>query len=91
MANCQWINNKSVDFYNTEQCTYMREGEGSILGTSKLTKLLKIDIFVSLCDNSAHKRAGKQKYKWIVKIYKLCGERIKLVKNFQNREGQSNI
>ena len=39
----------------------MREGEGSILGASELKKTLKIDICVSLCDNSAHKRAGKQK------------------------------
>ena len=38
----------------------MREGEGSILGTSELKKLLKIDIFVSLCDNSAHKRAFQE-------------------------------
>ena len=40
-----------------------RERE-SILGTSELKKLLKIDIFVSLCE-----RAGKQKILWIVKNY----------------------
>ena len=39
----------------------MREGGGSIIGTSELKKSLKIDIFVSLCDNSAYERAGKQK------------------------------
>ena len=39
----------------------MREGQGSILGKFELKKSLKIDIFVSLSDNSAHKRAGKQK------------------------------
>ena len=61
LSNCQWINNKSVDFYKMEHCPYMREGKGSILGTSELTKLLKINIFVSLCDNSSHKRTGKQK------------------------------
>ena len=61
LANCQWINRKSVDFYKIEYCRYMREGEGSILGTSELTKLLTIDIFVSFCDNSAHKRTNKQK------------------------------
>ena len=49
----------------------MREGEGSILGTFALSKLLKIDIFVSFCNNSAHKRAGKQKLCWIVKNYML--------------------
>ena len=49
----------------------MREGEGSILGTSELKKLLKIGIFVSLCHNSAHKRAGKQKILRIVKSYML--------------------
>ena len=49
----------------------MREGEESILGTSKLKKLLRTDIFVSLCDNSAHKRAGKHKIWWIVKNYML--------------------
>ena len=61
LTNCQWINNKSVDFYKIEHCFYMREGEGSILGTSEFKKLLKSTFFVSLCDNSAHKRAGKQK------------------------------
>ena len=61
LANCQWINNKSVDFYKIEHCPYIREGELSILGTFDLKKSLKIDIFVSLCDNSAQKRAGKQK------------------------------
>ena len=38
-----------------------REGEESILGTFEFKKSLEIDIFVSLCGNSAHKRAGKQK------------------------------
>ena len=37
----------------------MGEGEGSILGTFELKKLVKIDISVSLYDNSAHKRTGK--------------------------------
>ena len=49
----------------------MKEGEESILETSELKKLLKNDIFVSLCDNSAHKRAGTQKIWWIVKNYVL--------------------
>ena len=49
----------------------MRKGEGSLLGTFELKKLLKIDIFVSLCDSSVHKRAGKQKIYWIVKNYML--------------------
>ena len=39
----------------------MREGEASILGTLKLKKSLKINIFVSLCDNSALKRDNKLK------------------------------
>ena len=30
VANCQWINNKSVYFYKIEHCPYMREGDGSI-------------------------------------------------------------
>ena len=46
----------------------MREGEGSILGTFELKKSLKIDIFLSLCDNSAHKRAGKQKISRLLRI-----------------------
>ena len=74
MANCQWINKRSVDLYKIEHCPYIREGDGSISGTSELKKLLKIDIFVSLCDNSAHKRAGKQKIKWIVKNYMVSVE-----------------
>ena len=57
----------------------MREGDGSILGTIGLKKLLEIDIFISLCDNSAQKRSGK------------CGNLIKLVNFFQNQEGQSNL
>ena len=32
---------KSVDFNKLEHCPYMWEGEGSILGTSELKKLLK--------------------------------------------------
>ena len=57
----------------------MREGEESISGTFELKKSLKIsfDIFVSFSDNSAHKRAGKQKLYWIVKNYTLsykCGK-----------------
>ena len=71
MANCQWTNDKFVNFYKTEHFSCMREGEGSILGTSELKKSLKIDIFVSVRDNSAHKRAGKQKNYWIVKNYML--------------------
>ena len=39
----------------------MREGEGSTLGTSKSKKSLKIDIFVSLSDNSAQEKAGTEK------------------------------
>ena len=39
----------------------MREEEGSILGITELKKMLKTDIFVSLCDNSLDQRAGKQK------------------------------
>ena len=41
----------------------------SILGTSELKKLLKIHIFVSLCDNSAPRRPSKQKIYWIVTNY----------------------
>ena len=35
LANCQLINNKSVDFYKIEHCPCMMKGEGSILGTSE--------------------------------------------------------
>ena len=71
LANCQWINKKYVDFYKIEYCPYIREGEGRILGTFELKKSLKIDIFVSLCDYSANKRAGKRKILWIVENYTL--------------------
>ena len=67
-GDCQLINRKSADCYKIEQCPYMREGEGSILGTHELQKLLKIDIFVSFCDDSAHKRAGKQKFSGLLRI-----------------------
>ena len=49
----------------------MREGEGSILGTFRLKKLLKIDIFISLCDNSVHNRAMNLKIWEILKNYML--------------------
>ena len=49
----------------------MREGYGSILGTFGLKKILKIDIFISLCDNSAQNRAGKPKIEEIFKNYVL--------------------
>ena len=55
----------------------MREGEKSILGTFELKKSLKIDIFISLCDNSAHKIAGKQNIWWIVKNYMSSVEKEK--------------
>ena len=66
---------------------------GSILGTFELKKSLKINTFVSLCDNSAQKRAGKLKIYRILKNYMLsaCGNRIKFVNFFQNREGQGNV
>ena len=63
------IVNGLINFYKIEHCLYMREREGSILGTYELTKLLKIDIFISLCDNSAHKRVGRQKIWWIINNY----------------------
>ena len=66
----------------------MREGEGSISGTLELKESQKIYIFVSLCDNSARKRAGEQKIYCIVKNYmSKCGNTIKNVNFFQNREG----
>ena len=37
-------------FHKIENCSYMREGEGSILGTFRFKKMLKIDIFISFCD-----------------------------------------
>ena len=64
----------------------MREGEGSILGTSEFKKSLKIDIFVSLCDNSAHKRAGKKRIQWIVKICQVW-EQNKICNIFPNKGG----
>ena len=60
--------NKSVDFNKVEHCPYLRQGEGSILGTSELTKLLKINIFVSLCNNSAHKKLVSRKFSGLLRI-----------------------
>ena len=42
-ANCPLVNNGFADFNKIENCPYMREGEGSILGTLRLKKLLKIN------------------------------------------------
>ena len=49
------------NFYKIEHYPYMREERGSILEAFDLKKFLKIDIFASLCDNSTHKQAGKQR------------------------------
>ena len=43
----------------------------SILGTIKLKKMLKIDIFISLCDNSAHNRDIKLNIEETLKNYML--------------------
>ena len=58
-----------MDFNKIEHRLYMREGEGSIIGTFRLKKMLKIDIFISLCDNSSHNKAIKLKYWEILKNY----------------------
>ena len=71
LVNCQWINTKSIGASKLEHCPNLREGEGSITGTfglKKSLKSLKIDIFVSVCDNSGHKRDGKQKYSGLLRI-----------------------
>ena len=46
----------------------MREGEGSILGTSELKKSLKIDIFVSVRDNSDIKELVSRKFSGLLRI-----------------------
>ena len=71
MANCQWINNKYVDLYKLDHCPYMRDGEGSTLGTSELKKIAKNRHFRVLCDDASCKMAGKQKILWIVENYML--------------------
>ena len=66
----------------------MREGEGSISGTSELTKSLKVDVFVSLCDNSAHKRAGKdRKFSELLTIIWQVWGKNKICKSFSKQGG----
>ena len=67
MPNCQWINSKSVDFYKIEHFPYMKEGEGFILGTSELEKLLNIDFFVSLCTQHI-KELVSRKFSGLIRI-----------------------
>ena len=57
----QRINNRCADFNKIKNCSYMREGERSILRTFTLEKLLKMDMFISLCYNPAHNGATKLK------------------------------
>ena len=59
LVHCQWINEEYADFNKIENCSYVREGERSILGLYGLEKILKIHIVISLCDNPAHNRADK--------------------------------
>ena len=42
----KWIKNGFLHFNKTENCPYMRKGEGSILGTFESKKVLKIHIFI---------------------------------------------
>ena len=70
--------------------TRIYEIRASILGTFELKKLPKIGIFISLCDNSAHKRADN--LVGLLTIVCKCGNRIKFVIFFRTgREGQSNV
>ena len=80
LANYQWINDKSVDFYKIEHCPYMREGEGSILETSELKKSLKIDIFFI----TQHiKELVSRKFSG---LYIKCGNRIKFFSKQRGKE-----
>ena len=66
----------------------MREGEGSTLGTSELKKLLKIDIFVSLCDNSAHmKELVSRKFSGLLRIIYQVWRDNKICKFFSKQRG----
>ena len=60
IENCPYMSNRFADFNNIENCPCMREGDGSVLGNTKLNNA-KIDIFIFLCDNLAHNRAIKLK------------------------------
>ena len=86
----EFINN-SVDFYEIEHCLYTREGDGSILKTSELKKLLKIDIFVSLCNNSHIKELLSRKFSGLLRIKCQVWAKNEICNIFQNREGQSNV
>ena len=66
---------------------------GSTSGTSELKKSLKIDIFVFLCDNSAHKTLKElvcRKFDRLLRTVccSRCGNRIKFV-NFFSKQGGS--
>ena len=91
MADCQWINSKFVDFYKIKHCPVMREGEGSILGTFELKKLLKLTFSFLFVITQHIKELVSRKFSGLLRIK--CGERIKRVKCFQNGGGggHSNI
>ena len=69
----------------------MRDGEGYILGTFELKKSLKIDIIISLCDYSAHKKVVSRKFSGLLKIICEMWEQMKFANFLKNREGQSDV
>ena len=64
MANFQWINNKSVDFYKTEHCPYMRDGEGSILETFELKSTFSFLFLIT----QHIKELASRKFKGLLRI-----------------------
>ena len=66
------VNGLSTNLYNSTKLnivTIRGNARGFILGTSDFKKLLKIDIFVSLYDNSAHNtELVSRKFSGLLKI-----------------------
>ena len=59
-----------MDFNKTENFPILG-GRGVYFGDNWIKKLPKIDVFISLCNNSEHKIAGKLKIQRILKNYML--------------------
>ena len=69
----------------------MREGGVYFRDMYIEKKMLKIDTFISLCDNSAHNKAIQLKFKRFLSIICEISERNDIVNFFQSREDQSSL
>ena len=87
LANCQWINNKFVDFYKVERCPYLRKGEGSISGTFELKNRQKSPVSFLFVRTQHIKELVSRKVSELLRIVCLVWEQNKICKIFSKQGG----